>query len=490
MRFIVAVTCLYLICAASFAQTRLDSLYQKSDLLSDLESLKLELLKSHPNPFEFCDEKYFNKVYEASTYALDERTSLAEFSLIVANLLNVLRDSHTAIDYNQLQELLLTGSGYYVPLRVERISEERLRILVRSDWEGKIAPGSELLSVNGMSKEELFKRAMSYACIEGDADEAKKSIATSILMICAGLKKPYTAKNIIRIVEFKTGDTLDVELKGYQRKEFYRERYRREVAEHPYPVQLEIDDEHNLAVLKVSTFAPPGAGKYRKRIAESFGQIIEGNYGNLIIDMRNNGGGSSALVEYLYSFLDTAGYNTPSNVIGRNSVLASSRSRLMYSTLGDIITFLFFSKNEDVQSFRHFSQLPLGGIDTVYFNQPIRQLPSKVYKGNCFVLINGLTASAAVDFTNAFKQRKRGIIVGQQCLGPVTGTWGNPASFTLTHTGLRVSIATIRYNYDNSFRYERNAIMPDHWVDCNAEHLNTNTDSQLDFVINLLKKKR
>jgi C-terminal processing protease CtpA/Prc len=106
------------------------------------------------------------------------------------------------------------------------------------------------------------------------------------------------------------------------------------------------------------------------------------------------------------------------------------------------------------------------------------------------VLINGLTASASVDFTNAFKQRNRGAIVGQQCLGPVTGTWGNPALYVLPKTGLRVSIATIRYNYDDTFRYERNAIMPDHWVDCTPQDLNRMTDSQLEFVINLLKKKR
>jgi hypothetical protein len=71
--------------AQSVAQARLDSLFFRSDLIADLEELKQELLKSHPNPFEFCDEKYFNKVYEASIYAIEERTSLADYSLIVAN---------------------------------------------------------------------------------------------------------------------------------------------------------------------------------------------------------------------------------------------------------------------------------------------------------------------------------------------------------------------------------------------------------------------
>jgi hypothetical protein len=490
MRKVIGVIVWVLLAATGVAQQRLDSLFYRSDLIADLESLKQELLKSHPNPFEFCDEKYFNKVYEASTYAVDERMTLAEYSLIVANLLNTLRDSHTAIDYGQLQDLQLAGNGYFLPLVVERIPDSRVHLLIKKDWENRITPGSELISVNGVDREFLFKRAMDYACIEGDADEAKKSVATSILMICAGLSNPFTAVNRVRVVDFISGDTLEVELKGYGRKEFYRERYSREIAEHPYPVELDIDDAHNLAVLKVSTFAPAGSKKFKKRIAESFQQVMEGNYGNLVIDLRNNGGGSSAMVEYLYSFIDTAGYNTPSNVIGRNSELASSRSRFMYSALGDLITFLFFARNEDVQSFRHFAELPLGAMDTVFFKMPTKQLNTQVYKGRCFVLINGLTASASVDFTNAFKQRNRGAIVGQQCLGPVTGTWGNPALYVLPKTGLRVSIATIRYNYDDTFRYERNAIMPDHWVDCTPEDLNRMTDSQLEFVIHLLKKKR
>ena len=129
---------------------------------------------------------------------------------------------------------------------------------------------------------------MDYACIEGDADEARKTVATSILMICAGLKKHYSAENIVRVVDYNSGDTVEVVLKGYTRKEFYKERFKHEYAEQPFPVNLDIDDEHNLAVLKVSTFAPAGSKKYKKRIAESFRQVNEGSYGNLVIDLRKS----------------------------------------------------------------------------------------------------------------------------------------------------------------------------------------------------------
>jgi C-terminal processing protease CtpA/Prc len=160
----------------------------------------------------------------------------------------------------------------------------------------------------------------------------------------------------------------------------------------------------------------------------------------------------------------------------------------MNSLLGDLIMALFYSRDEDVQSFRHIAQLPLGAVDTVYFMNPVKQPNHSVFKGFGYVLINGLTASAAVDFTSAFKKRSRGALVGQQCLGPITGTWGNPASYALPRTGLRVSIATIRYNYDDTFRYDRQAIMPDYWVERSANDIYMDRDTPVEFVINLITK--
>jgi hypothetical protein len=478
------------VCGESvYSQRLLDSLYFRSDLIADLESLKQELINSHPGPFEFCDERYFQKVYAASNYAVEDRTTLVEFSLIVANLLNTLRDSHTAIDYGQLLDLQFNGGGYFMPLSLELT--EALgsdQILIANDWEQKISPGSELISINGVDTDKLLKRALDYSCIEGDAEDARKSVAVSILTICAGLKIPYASSNQVRVVDFDTGDTVEVSLRGFQRKEFYRERARRHQQLHPSPVQLQLDAENDIAILQVSTFAPTSSRKYRKQIADCFRKINESNHSNLIIDLRNNGGGSSSLVEYLYSFIDTLGYNTPSNVIARNSRLASSRSRLMNSIFADVIMALFFSRDEDVLSFRHFSQLAIGEVDTVYFKTPTRQASNVVFRGPCYVLINGLTASAAVDFTSAFRKRNRGMLVGHQCLGPITGTWGNPAALTLPNSGLRVSIATIRYNYDNTFRYERAGIIPDHRVERSPQDVHCDIDTPVKFVINLIKK--
>jgi C-terminal processing protease CtpA/Prc len=347
-----------------------------------------------------------------------------------------------------------------------------------------------LVSINGVSVEKIYQRALEYACIEGQATQARDAVATAILPVVAGLMKPYGAKNIIDIIPLNSVKPVSMSLKGYRSKEYQKKLYQRHLEGKDTEVKFEMDEETNLAILKIGTFAPSSGRKYRKQIAEAMKRVIESDAQDLVLDIRGNGGGSSAWVEYVYSYIDPAGYNTPSNVIGRNSEIAMDRSRFFHTALGKIFTFLFFRNNEDVQSFRKIAALEYGEMDTLYFHVPAKQEQSQVFSGNCYLLINGLTASAGVDFTNAFKSRKRGPVIGEQCLGPQSGTWGNPAWFTLPNTGLRVSISTIRYNYDNTFEYQMSAIEPDFFVDCVPEDIRQEVDTQIEFVKKMIADKR
>ena len=49
----------------------------------------------------------------------------------------------------------------------------------------------------------------------------------------------------------------------------------------------------------------------------------------LIIDLRGNAGGLSTEVEYLYSFIDKKGYNTPSNIVGKRSKISDQKYRFL-----------------------------------------------------------------------------------------------------------------------------------------------------------------
>ncbi len=479
-------------CTSVSAQITPDSLFERSVLLADLDSLHTTILRSHPNPFAFCEESNFEKAFSDCRNSLKDKTSLREFMRSVTIFLNILHDSHTSLEYAQLQNLQLKNGGFFMPLSVKMVRSDSFAdefdLCVSGDWAKEIPKGSKIISINGMDVQQLYQESMDYACIEGNSTMAQASVAAALLPLVTGFNHPYGQTNQVKF-ETGNGDVKEVAVAGYDKKGLDRLK-KEHIKKDEWLPTLKVDSTMSLAVLKVGTFAPAKSGRYSKRIRQAIGEAQRLEIENLVIDIRGNGGGSSAWVEYLYSFIDSIGYNTPNNVIGKSSQLARERNRLFHRGFVQFFVRLLFSHDEDVQSYQRISELPFGTQDTIYFHKPTVQQSQYVFAGNCFLLINGLTASAGVDFTNAFKSKKRGLVVGEECLGPSTGTWGNPASYVLPNTRIRTTVATIRYNYDNSFYYEPNAIQPDFEVSYNAEDIASDEDTQLAFVKKLINENK
>jgi hypothetical protein len=90
--------------------------------------------------------------------------------------------------------------------------------------------------------------------------------------------------------------------------------------------------------------------------------------------------------------------------------------------------------------------------------------------------VNGLSASASVDFTQAWKKNNLGKIWGQCIMGNDRGTFGNAALVTLPASKLPISVATIRYNYSRAFKFETPNICPNIRIEYTLENIIHGTD--------------
>jgi C-terminal processing protease CtpA/Prc len=126
----------------------------------------------------------------------------------------------------------------------------------------------------------------------------------------------------------------------------------------------------------------------------------------------------------------------------------------------------------------------LGQQDTVYFHQNFKQ-PKHIFQSKVLLWVNGLSASAAVDFTHAIREKKRGEIWGEPVMGGMKGTFGNTTGTLLLHSKLQVQISTIRYNYDASWVYDPISIVPDIPVEITKENIALEQDAFKE----LLKKR-
>lgn len=466
-----------------------DSLFPSDSLLKDLYEIKTTILESHVSPFSFCSEREFNDSFQRAALFLKEKDrTYFEFAATVAQAISVLGDSHTNVDFNQFVELQLANKGYILPLRITSYENHLYLSSVRPvDSLNFPAPGCELIKINGVKVLSVYEKMLTHSLTEGESITSKRRVADAQFSSLLAMYIPLDSINELEIIPHGKTSSEIVTVRAYNKAQY--DARKKEIMKGDWASTFShkmIGD--SIAYLKIGTFAPSDRKKMEKEMKAFFKEINKKQVPNLIIDLRDNGGGSSTLVEHTYAYLDDQGYNTPSNIIARKSKLALTRFPLLKHKFIRFGMKVIYRKNEDISAFVRVAGLEEGVNDTLFFKNPILHKKDEVYQGKCALLVNGLSASASVDFTNAFVKTKRGLVIGEPIMGPSKGTWGNSTIKELSRTKLRVNVATIRYNYDNSFQYIATPIKPDLMVVPNQADYAAKIDSALELAKQRLLK--
>ncbi len=485
MKYIITLF-LLLTTIVSQSQCAPDSILPREKLIEDIYKLKSTILDSHPNPYLFCSKQEFNAAFGKAAESITHNTTYAEFILIIAEAVRVIKDSHTSIDYGHLIKVQTENERGIIPIKVHSIQGQ---VFTEIERDSIIPVGSRIHCIDNVEATELYKEAMQYGSTEGNAITGHRRISDALFYSVIGLNRHFG--DTVKIdYEPYGSDTIITALFPTYDKERYNQRQKKlSTTEFERFQSLNYYKNDSIAVLKIGTFSPANLKQYHKFIKNSFKEIKEKNVQLLAIDLRYNGGGRSSNVEYIYSFLKPEGHNTPANIIGKSSQLARNRSQ--WARRGFVRWYLktFNGRDEDIAAFVKFYEDSIGTLDTAYFTIPEKQKPKFVYTGKCALFINGMTASAGVDFTNTFYKEKRGEVIGEPCLGPHTGTFGNPAVFELPNSKLPVIIATIRYNYDNTFQYDAQPIKPNVSIEVTQETLAKGIDPYLEYLLSSFSAK-
>ncbi|WP_147676824.1 S41 family peptidase [Algibacter pacificus] len=178
-----------------------------------------------------------------------------------------------------------------------------------------------------------------------------------------------------------------------------------------------IGKDSSTAYMKIRSF---NNGNYRKFYKDSFKKLDSAKTKNLIIDLRDNGGGRIAEINYLYAYLSKTAYTfmAPSQVNNRLSFFPA------------------FMNNTKSISFKMVTGIfsPLIVIDNILktkkqdgkwhynFRYAKVQKPKNLnYTGNLYVLINGNSFSASSLISTNLQATNRAIFVGEETGGAFNG---------------------------------------------------------------------
>ncbi|MFC7358470.1 S41 family peptidase [Jejudonia soesokkakensis] len=179
-----------------------------------------------------------------------------------------------------------------------------------------------------------------------------------------------------------------------------------------------IGADSTIAYMKIRGFSN---GSYDEFYEESFTTMDSLGTKNLIIDLRDNGGGRLNEIDELYSYLTDTEYTfiekseIKTRVPFLNSFLSNTNPDLLRGAVlvfSPVIATLNILKTEKENGILYYK----------WRNSKPQEPKEKNYKGNLYVLINGNSFSASSVLSTHLKATNRATFVGQETGGAYNGT--------------------------------------------------------------------
>ncbi len=484
MKFLIILILLF-VSPEFYSQEQNDFLNKKiegEELKEDLSQIRKVILQSHPNPFVYVGKTSWDSTFLSLKNYFDEPRTLYDFILKTSSWLNQLKDSHIGIN---LIDLLYEkrGDNSWLNFRVTKIDNKFYAAYFPVN---SVPFGNEIVEINDISLDTLYKQSYQFALQEGNSYSSKELYATEQIQVLYNLLYATSEKpSKIPIKHINPqGDTLFTFVETTNLKKS-RELIKKFLNIDQKEVEYKIDNTNKLAILKVNSFYAANQKKYKQTIDHFFDTISRLPISKLLIDIRSNGGGYFSAVNHIFNYIDTTKSERTKNFISKRSKY--DRFSSANNPWINLILIVRKSLNigEGSKNNYHFYNLPYGSLDTladVHITK--NKFLDKKYSGKCFLAINGTSISASVDCAAWFRQIKRGEIIGEPCMGPITGTCGNPTSFYLRNTDIEILTSTMRSYTKPKFSIDIDPIIPDVLLKNTLSNFRKKIDIVHEYVIN------
>lgn len=412
-------------------------------LRADVALLRRALTELHPGLYRYSTPAQVEARFTALERELGGGASQAQAFLAVTRLAASVRCGHTWTNpLNQAKEVQtgLFERADKLPLRFEVIG--RRFLVVASAAEG-IAAGDELTAINGRAVGAIIDELKPYLRADGSSDGKRLSLLGAAVdpslfdLYFPLLHPPGEEGYLLTLRTGGRGPTRQVRVRPLTVEARKEALAKAGAAPPPEDWTFQIDE--GLGVLTLPTFAFwRSKFDWRGFLDRSFAELRERKVRNLVIDLRRNEGGDSAIRDALLAYLAP-----------RPLSLEDYAPRVRYETVPpELASHLdtwdrsFFARTGRV---RRVDERMLEPTDLVK-PQATLQPVAEPYTGRTFVLIGPVNSSASFAFANVVKRERLATLVGQTTGGNQRGlNGGQIAWLTLPHSGIAVDIPLVAW---------------------------------------------
>jgi hypothetical protein len=471
------------------SQYSIQKKYAASELQEDAQILEKILESNHPGLYWYTPKEKMDVYFAETIQGLQDSLNEVEFRNRIAVLVSQIRCGHTIVRYsNQFIRYLSKNRVPQFPLSL-KTWDDSLVVLANVNPKSNIKRGTIITSINGKSNRSLLDSFFKFISIDGNAASYKSQIVSNnfgawyrnvfgidssyliVYLDSLGIERKETVRSFRPFtLERSKMDSLQKLMNAFKiptKKEIRK-------AKRNAALSLSFDDSTSTAYMHLAGFSMNGLQKFMRK---SFHQIETNKTQNLIIDLRDNGGGhlnnSIRLTRYLAKH--------PFKVA--DTVAAINRNFAYGKYIHQSFWFWFplnfnTTKMEDGRYHYHrFETKKYDPFEKHHFN------------GNIYLLQGPSTFSAASVFTASLKGQDNVQLVGEETGG---GYYGNSAIHLLTvvlpNTKIQISLPLFRVVLDKDRPMGR-GVMPDILVPTNSFAIKQGVDLKMQVVKEKIKVK-
>lgn len=444
-----------------------DKSLKKDSVIAEFSELYHLTNTIHPGQFMFCSKNEFDKTYSSLKSSIKTDLSLVEYYKLTATLMAKIKDGHTAVDRGRIIGLL--NERLVFPFSIYTIKDRYY--LDKSSQENKEYTGLRILTINGKDINAVVNEMKQYIHLEGRNETGLNARFNNFPFY-------YFIYNQTEKFEIEYADRNNHKLKGILKGMPFKE-YTSAISQKKEPLTTEFRT-NDLAVLKFRSFEN-GYNEADRKMAEKqldrfFTRLDSLKTKNLIIDLRDNSGGSADIANYLFSYISSTPY-------------------YYFDYMG--------AKYKSVEEWKHYAQYP-DNIEEINLNETklrdglncytetdgtddwwfeLQQNKPNFYKGKISVLINGGCFSTTGHLLALMREHKIGKFYGEYSQGSNYSNSGGQA-FILPYSKTLVWIPTFQYRMRTPhFINDPKGIKPDVEIQTEPDDLRTGFDRPMDFVM-------
>lgn len=486
------------------------------DLKSDINYIQHKLQKLHPDLYHYISKKDLDYKFDSLRSSITIPLTSNDFYFRISPVIASIKQGHTQI--NPLTKKLRSAEKKKVstkgttPLSLFdfELFDNKLYITKNYSKDSNICVGMEVLSVNGTKPADILNKYKPTFSSDGynttfrdyrlakafprffytengimDSISCELKFNDSIRTLV--LRKPVKPKPST-IKKTKEQTVADKKLQQAENKK--KKLYGYDALKRSYSKQLSFPaKDSSIAVIKIADFVK---GNYRKFYKNSFSKLDSLQTKTLVIDLRNNTGGSLREVSHLYSYLADSSYRfvTKSEVSSKTSLWhsISFKNKPLWEQAAQTI-FIPFIIGADIYSFLATNKGKDGKYRFPFPESKLAHPKEKRFKGKVYVLINGGSFSASSLLSSNLHGSKRATFIGQETGGAYNGcVAGIMPVLTLPKTKLNIRFGLLVCQAPFQSKTDGHGILPDKEINTTIQDRIKANDPELEWVLKEEKK--